>query len=188
MKVQETYQTWTHHIHSVATWKAICRKHGIHHSKTKSGGPTEHNWNDDLAENLTMCLDKDLTNIFTRVVPELQKSYAELVQRGIEEFPTKLKGACMDITRHMANPLENFMFSMERLQAEIQRDIKTTFELALITARGADRKIPPIVRLAMKPGYELAEAKKGRRHFIKPQTREAWLLILMCRQRLLSGG
>lgn len=160
MKAPETFDKWIQSVHNVRTWKAICKKEGIHVSKAR-GETTEYNWNDDLAEELTRLLDRNLGRIASQVLPELQNDYTAKIQESLKNFTASINTSSMAVTKHISNSLQNLMCNLDRLRAEALREVNVKFALALTMSRVIDRKVPPTVRLAMKPGYIKANAISG---------------------------
>jgi predicted phage tail protein len=163
MKAPETFYKWIQSVDKVGTWMAICRKEGIHVSKAR-GEITEYSWNDDLAEELTRLLDRNLGKIATQALPELQKDYTAKVNKALKDFTSSLNTSSMGVTKHISNSLQNVMYNLERVQVKALREVDARFALAIAMSRIIDRKVPPAVRLAMKPGYVKASAMNGTRN------------------------
>lgn len=149
----EVFNKWVIQIHSGATWKAICRRNGVHTSKSKGADPVEHNWNDDLAEVLTRLVDKRLDTLFNKVMPETQNAYLDMIERLTEKFPEYLERSCDAVTKNVHNALQNFLHTSKRLETELLRNAKVRFETACTMGRVIDRQVPPKVRGVMKPVY-----------------------------------
>ncbi len=160
-KTPEIFETWANQVPSGPTWKAICRKDGVHKSKSRGEGPILHNWNDDLADGLIKVLDRNLNCLFNEVLPSIQRSHMGLMETALKNFPTALAASCLLSNKHIANPLQNFIHTLSRHEAELQRTISNRFALAINMGRIVDQKVPLRIRRAMKPGYVVAANTKG---------------------------
>jgi hypothetical protein len=160
MKIHGLFEKWTQNAYNALTWKAICRKEGVHVSKGRNE-KVEHDWNGDLAEEFTKLLDRDLHNLVNQVLPEIQGNYCDKMKEGMNSFAAEIKTSSMRVTNHISNPLDNFSHNLERLQVDILREINRKFALAIKKSRIADQTIPPRIRIAMKPAYAQAAAMRG---------------------------
>jgi hypothetical protein len=157
MKAPLLFGKWLQNVHYAATWKAICRKEGVH--KGKDG--IEHNWNDDLAEEFTKLLDKDLSRIVNQVLPEMQKEYGGLIEGGINKLAAELKISSLGVAKYISSPLTNLLHNLEGLRVDARREVDRIFASAVKAARRAPQTIPPRLRIAMRPGYTEAAAISG---------------------------
>lgn len=160
MKIPQLFEKWTQNVPSVVTWKAICRKEGVHVSKGRNE-KIEHNWNEDLAEEFTKLLDKDLHKLVNQVLPDIQRNYCAKMEEGMKSFAAKIKTSSMGVTKNISNPLDNFSHNFERVQVHLLRGINKKFALAIKKSRLADQTIPPKIRISMRPAYAQAAAKRG---------------------------
>jgi hypothetical protein len=160
VKVAELFQKWTQSIHNVLTWRAICRKYGVHTS-TGQNEKVQHNWNDDLAEEFTKLLDKDLRRIGSGVLPEIQKGYIKTVEKEMKNLAAQLESLSLNVTKYISNPLTNFLHTVEGLQVEMMREVNSQFEEAINKSRHVYQRVPRRIRKAMTPGYAKAAAIKG---------------------------
>jgi hypothetical protein len=160
-KTPEIFGIWVNQIPSGMTWKAICRKDGVHKSRSRGEGPVVHNWNEDLADGLIKVLDRNLNQLFNEVLPDIQRSHTASMEGVLKNFPSALAASCLLINKHIANPLQNLLHTLSRHEAEMQREILIRFRLAIAMGRIADQKVPLRIRRAMKPGYTIAATTKG---------------------------
>jgi hypothetical protein len=160
-KTPEIFGNWADQVPSGMTWKAICRKDGLHKSRSRGEGLVVHNWNEDLAGGLIKVLDRNLNQIFNEILPDIQRSHTASMESALKNFPSALAASCLLINKYIANPLQNLLHTLSRHEVGMQRTILNRFRLAIAMGRIADQKVPLRIRRAMKPGYTAAAATKG---------------------------
>jgi hypothetical protein len=159
-KVSKVFGKWTANVQNVQTWRAICRKFGNAH-KAKGQNSALHTWNDDLAEEFTKLYDNDLRRYATTVLPTLSEKFSTRTEEDIIKLASSLKNSSLNITRGIANPMENFLHTLEGVNKEVIRHINEKSLHAIKMTRVVDRKIPVRIYKAMKEGYAKAERQKG---------------------------
>jgi hypothetical protein len=160
-RVPDVFDKWTCEVDNAHTWKAICRKGGIHTSKPKSNdrnqnSPVVHRWNEDLAAELADLLDNDLRKYVEEVLPQLLGDHTSEFMSSIKEFTTSVKGSCLGITKNIANTLENYLYSVQRKEISMRQEASGRYTEAINESRKWDFGILTRIQLDMKPGYAKA--------------------------------
>lgn len=161
----DIFQNWTETIRG-STWKAICRKNGIHQYKKGALDGVNYDWNAELAEPLTKYLDKYLNKLTNRILPAVQNEQNAQLEEAGKLFPRSLEESSLAITEHAANPLQNFLYNLQRLEVEMRRGVEARFAEAVVLFRTADRKVSDVIELSMKPGYAEARGHSGEYYFL----------------------
>jgi hypothetical protein len=148
---------WEEEIGNVATWRAICRKGGVHQSTKKIA----YNLNLDLGENILHGLEIKLALFLRRLVPRQQKWLSQQIEEAVTAFESTLRPSCITVSSHIANSLENFFQNLQSRLITYNVNTNECFGYAIKATQRATDKATKRIKTTMAPGYATAATIRG---------------------------